>query len=228
MRRKIQQGKKEDRGERIFRRLILFRSRTSSSLSPHHVAPSDKLLSFGPARPLARTTFLSFSIGSERLTPHRNKTVSAGDLQDVGDRHETRLAADSWSHGTGRQGKEKPRPIIPSALPCSLPLRTARRLRPHKLPRDTTPLKLLSAEVLRQRERGDQRKLEEGHDRNSHSINEKVKTNAKVAAYLFLPFLDELTHCAVHRGIVDALEDRFSQIVFSALSALRSLVGSQK
>ena len=163
MRRKIQQGKKEDRGERIFRRLILFRSRTSTSLSlsPHRVAPSDKLLSFGPARPLARTTFLSsFSIVSERLTPHRNKTVSAGDLQDVGDRHETRLAADSWSHGSCRQGKGKTRPIIPRALPCSLPWRTARRLRPHKLPRDTTPLKLLSAEVLRQRERGDQRKLE--------------------------------------------------------------------
>ena len=133
----------------------------SLSLSPHRVAPSDKLLSFGPARPLARTTFLSsFSIGSERLTPHRNKTVSAGDLQDVGDRHETRLAADSWSHGPGRQGKGETRPIIPRALPCSLPWRTARRLRPHKLPRDTTPLKLLSAEVLRQRERGDQRKLE--------------------------------------------------------------------
>ena len=167
MRRKIQQGKKEDRGERIFRRLILFRSRTSPSLSLSLPIASHPLTNCSHLGQLARSlaplsSLSSFSIGSERLTPHRNKTVSAGDLQDVGDRHETRLAvaADSWSHGTGRQGKEKTRPIIPRALPCSLPLRTARRLRPHKLPRGTTPLKLLSAEVLRERERGDQRKLE--------------------------------------------------------------------
>ena len=116
---------------------------------------SDKLLSFGPAaRSLAPSHHFS-SIGSEGPKLHSSHRNEKQDRKCPRSLRRARSPSTTPCRFVGQCAvhmppvavlwvKRKTCPIIPATTPSSFPWRTA-RLHRHKLPRDTTPLKLFSA-----------------------------------------------------------------------------------